>query len=137
MHSDFDHYGIGCMKLFAQRLLQHSWALSPNECWPFCFFLGKLRGFSLNVKGILIFNTLIVILNSDDDVTQFKKWNIGQNSWDDISLYSLLIELEQRIPIGEYPLFLNKFADENPIMIVITYFRHCHGWISRLESSRI
>ena len=39
---------------------------------------------------------------SDDDVTQFKKWNIGQNTWDDISLYSLLIELEQRIPIGEY-----------------------------------
>ena len=90
MHSDFDHYGIGCMKLFAQRLLQHSWALSPNECWPFCFFLGKL----------LVFYTLKTFLISDDDVTQFKKWNIGQNSWDDISLYSLLIELEQRIPIG-------------------------------------
>ena len=42
MHPDFDQYGIGCMKLFAQRLLQHSWALSPNECWPFCFFLGLL-----------------------------------------------------------------------------------------------
>ena len=41
-------------------------------------------------------------MNSDDDVTQFKKWNIGQNTWDDISLYSLLIELEQRIPIGEF-----------------------------------
>ena len=44
-------------------------------------------------------------MNSDDDVTQFKKWNIGQNTWDDISLYSLLIELEQRIPIGEFFFF--------------------------------
>ena len=55
---------------------------------------------------------------SDDDVTQFKKWNIGQNTWDDISLYSLLIELEQRIPIGEYlsRIFKIRFSlssDEN------------------------
>ena len=49
-------------------------------------------------------------MNSDDDVTQFKKWNIGQNTWDDISLYSLLIELEQRIPIGEF--FSTLFSSE-------------------------
>ena len=73
-------------------------------------------------------------MNSDDDVTQFKKWNIGQNTWDDISLYSLLIELEQRIPIGEF--FWSSFH----LRLKITHFndfRYCHGWISGMESSWI
>ena len=103
MHSDFDQHGIGCMKLFAQVLLRHSWALSPNECWPFCFFI-------------------------DDDVTQFKKWSISKNGWEDISLYQLLIMLEQRIPIGN---------TRHVYCLVIKWFiiRYCNGWIPLLESA--
>ena len=89
MHPAYDQYGIGCMKIFAQHLLRHSWALSPNECWPFCFFLGELEIKIPNFYGYL-----------DDDVTQFKKWNLHSGQWDEISLYQLLIELEQKITIG-------------------------------------
>ena len=73
MNPEFDNYGIGCMKLFAQRLLQHSWALSPNDCWPFVFFL-------------------------DDNVSQFREWT-PQRQWSNITLRELLMSLEQRIPL--------------------------------------
>ena len=70
LNEEFDLYGLGCMKLFAQRLLQHSWALSPNDCWPYVFFLS-------------------------DDVSQFREWN--QGAWTNISLLALLTTLEQWI----------------------------------------
>ena len=72
MNPEFDNYGIGCMKLFAQSLLQHSWALSPNDCWPFVFFL-------------------------EDDVFQFREFR--DRNWHPITLQSLLNKLEQLIPI--------------------------------------
>ena len=72
LNAEFDNYGLGCMKLFAQRLLLHSYALSPNDCWPYVFFLS-------------------------DDVSQFREWNDHDGAWNNISLLALLTRIEQWI----------------------------------------
>lgn len=76
MGAEFDNHGIGCMKLFALRLLQHSWALSPPDCWPFVFFLS-------------------------DQVAQFRSWSNESRSWDPIPLHDVLLDLESQIASSE------------------------------------
>ena len=73
------------MKLFAQRLLQHSWALSPNDCWPFVFFL-------------------------EDDVSQFREWS-PNGHWLNISLHQLLTSLE-RLPLDMAMVGLRGWSPE-------------------------